>query len=326
MRRPLWLIYALGGGFGHLTRACALARAAVANTHIRILTNSPYAATVAHAMPDLVINVDQGPSEISREIASAEADRLIVDTFPRGLIGELANVLAGFPGLKVLVQRDLNPRYVAKYDLDAFVAKSYDLVLAPGETNQDGLGPSPNAVITAPWLIRSRHELLTRVRARQVLGLQEERSCIAVCAAGNAEELVWYGNVVSALLEGSLEWDVRCIAPRRPDACPTECFVSYWPAMDLYSAVDIVIGGGGYNTIYECVACGVPLIAKAWPRKYDRQHLRASRAERIVDTPDQAVAAALDLIRLQPGRRHLNFENGAADAVARIRQLLTDII
>jgi hypothetical protein len=212
-----------------------------------------------------------------------------------------------------------------RYNLHDFIANAYDLVLAPGDVNQDSLGPFPQTVTTAPWLIRSRNELLTRARARQVLGLQDERASIVVCAAGNADELAWYGDAVSELLEGSPEWDVRCIAPVRPDTCPARYFVPYWPAMDLYSAADIVIGGAGYNTVYECLACGVPLVAKAWPRKYDRQYSRASRAARIVDTPNQAVNAALELVRLQPGRRRVNVANGEREAVDRIRQCETDI-
>ena len=43
-----WLIYALGGGLGHLSRAIALARVAAraAGRTIRVLTNSPFAASV----------------------------------------------------------------------------------------------------------------------------------------------------------------------------------------------------------------------------------------------------------------------------------------
>ena len=153
--------------------------------------------------------------------------------------------------------------------------------------------------------------------------------CIAICAAGNLEELAWYGAVVSQLLECAPRYNVRCIAPTRPDACPPECWVEYWPAMDLYASADVVIGGAGYNSIYECMACGVPLVARAWPRKYDRQRLRSHRAAgqaciRIVDDLNQAVAAALTLcgIGLRPALPH--FENGAPEAVANIRQLVAE--
>jgi UDP-N-acetylglucosamine:LPS N-acetylglucosamine transferase len=100
--------------------------------------------------------------------------------------------------------------------------------------------------------------------------------------------------------------------------------MEHWPAADLYAAAHAVIGGAGYNTIYECAACQVPLIARPWPRKYDRQWLRARRAATngrvtIVKTPKEAAQAALDQIRRpQPRRFVVEIQNGARDAAALI--------
>jgi hypothetical protein len=323
-----WLIYALGGGFGHLTRASALARAGRDNK-VRILTNSPYADCVRKAMPELdvialgpAVTIAEARLEVVRQVESADPDALIVDTFPRGLGGELADLVSSFSRLKVFVQRDLNPQYSAAFDLNAFVRKSYDLVLAPGDAQSDSLGPFPQIAITAPWLVRSQEEIFTRQHARALLGLHEERPCLMVCAAGNSEELAWYGAVVSQLIELAPACDVRCIAPVRPAACPPACWLSYWPALDLYAAADVVVGGAGYNTIYECLACQVPLIARPWPRKYDRQSLRAARAAAVADDPTQAVAAALKLLPFVAGKKErVQFYNGATDAATLIEQL-----
>ncbi len=319
----------MGGGFGHLTRACALARAASAGTRVRILTNSPYAGCIQQALPalDLVVidpaaTIVQARNLVDRHIDSTHPDCLIVDTFPRGLGGELVETLSSFAGRKVLVQRDLNPRYRAAYDLNRFVEQSYDLVLMPGDATDDGLGPFPQSAATAPWLVRSHHEMIPRHRAREVLGLRGSGPCVLVCAAGNRDELNWYGEVAAHLLE--LDREVRCLAPVCPDACPPPTWIPYWPAMDLYSAADVVVGGAGYNTIYECLACGIPLAAKPWPRQYDRQALRAERvagrgAVMTVDHPKQAAIAALHLLSSsQRSARPAKFQNGASDAVAMI--------
>jgi hypothetical protein len=257
---------------------------------------------------DPAISVIDGREEVRRQIHEVPADCLIVDTFPRGLGGELAELLPTFPGSKVLVQRDLNPQYAAAYHLNAFVSEHYDLVLTSEQT------PT-----TQPWLVRSCHELMPRDAARQFLGLTQPKPCVIVCAAGNPDELAWYGDV-SALLIASARCDVRCIAPTLPRDCPPEFFIPYWPAIDLYAAADIVIGGGGYNTVYECAACAVPLIARPWPRKYDRQNLRASRhGSIIVDEPQHAVAAAIELLQAIPSKSHqTEFRNGVHDAVAMI--------
>src|SRR5690349_9111998 len=86
---------------------------------VRVLTNSPYASIVAGRLPtlDLVVLDACAPAEairraVQREIAACRPSCLIVDTFPRGIGGELAGVLGSSDARKVLVHRDLNPRYV----------------------------------------------------------------------------------------------------------------------------------------------------------------------------------------------------------------------
>jgi UDP:flavonoid glycosyltransferase YjiC (YdhE family) len=312
----------LGGGFGHLTRSVALARAA-SSARVQILTNSPYADRVLRAMPGLNIaslapslTVSDARVEVARHIAIARPKCLIVDTFPRGLVGDLAHVLPTVPGHKILVQRDLNPEYAEAFDLAAFTKRFYDLVLDAGDTGA-----------ADPWLVRSEGELLTADRAREELALSGERPCVLLYASGNADELAWYGAVAAGLSRQASWFEIRCIAPNCPDGCPTASWRSYWPAIDLLAAAALVIGGGGYNTVYECLGCGVPLIARPWTRKYDRQRLRLERAAchgtvTIVKEPAQAIAEALRL--LDSGvRTHGSpqFSNGAHAAAQRIAQL-----
>jgi hypothetical protein len=308
----------MGGGWGHLTRAAALARVAHPSRPVRILCNSPYAARVCTRFPELdivaldpSISVTAARQQVADHITSFNASALIVDTFPRGLGGELVDLLKTFPGTKVLVQRDLNPQYTASAGLPAFIASQYDVVLAPGEAVES----SPQAIVTAPWLIRSDHELLPLDQARQILRVEPGQPCIIVTAAGNSDELDWYGAVVSQLLALDSTLSVHCIAPVCPPGCPRECWISYWPAMDLYRAARVVIGGAGYNTVHECAACGIPLIARPWARKYDRQSLRAARASVItVQEPQEAAVAALRRISNEPRQPPMEFPNGAEEA------------
>jgi predicted glycosyltransferase len=261
---------------------------------------------------------------VIREIEAAAPERLIVDTFPRGLVGELPAFFRSFQGRKIFVQRDLNPQYSAAFHLEDFIRDSYDLVVVPGDASVE---PASYAQVTAPWVVRSWPEVPSRERALELLKLDGTRPCVIVCAAGNPDELQWYGAVAALLLESG-RCHVRCIAPFCPDGCPPGCWVRYWPAMDLYAAADVVVGGAGYNTIYECLACGVPLIARPWPRKYDRQGLRANGVAgkgtvTVVDDPRQAVAAALAaaLSALGATAEKQAFHNGAIDAVRLIEQV-----
>ena len=194
-----WLIYALGGGVGHLTRAIALARVARSLGHgIRVLTNSPFAASLPIEQDpgdeEALIHID--PTLDRHSVASTvrsilepcEFDVLIVNTFPRGLGGELAPILADLACPKVLIHRDLNPAYVRWAGLRSFATR-YDLIILPGE--EAPLGDLPQAIRTDPWLLRDRCELLDRPAARSRLGIgcDDDRPGIVVVGSGRRDEI-----------------------------------------------------------------------------------------------------------------------------------------
>ena len=323
----MWLIYALGGGWGHLTRAIALARIAQRDRPVRILTNSALRVHTAAALPTLDLvqldpdaPADHTRAEVVRQIAICRPACLIVDTFPRGVGGELATVLPTLDARKVLVHRDLNPRYVMEMRLRCFAAAHFDLILVPGVGEGVQFGDLPTAVETGAWLVRSAEELTDSGKAREILRLQShERNCVLVCAAGNRDELRWYGEVVSAVRGRDPNAPVRVIAVDCPPLVPQDDWVRYWPAMDLFGCAGVVIGGAGYNTVRECLAWAVPLVARPWPRTYDRQDVRAETAAgraklTIVTEPDQAARAALARMDDCP-LRVPSFDSGAAEAV-----------
>jgi hypothetical protein len=291
------LIYGLGGGWGHITRAAALARAIGPKAQVRIVANSPYLSIVQAAMPELGIEAAPG-------ITGKKPDVLVVDTFPRGLTGELAQLLPSLRALKVLIHRDIKPEYVSWAGLRTFVAGCYDCVLCPGERGP--LADLPQAHFTPPWLVRPPVEIKPGVD-------------VIVCAGGNAAEMPWHGEVAALLARDA---DVRCLAPELPPGCPPELWIRYWPSIDWIASARAVVGGAGYNTVNECLALSVPLIARPWPRKYDRQRLRAEQCPNvtIVETPDEAARAALDAL----ARPHVPppvFRNGAIESAERILKI-----
>ena len=293
----MWSIYALGGGWGHLTRAVALARAVGTQTPIRIVTNSPYAEFVQRYVPELDILSVSSREETLCYLAGS--DCLIVDTFPRGLLGELVDWLPRQSMRKVLVARDLIPEYVESYALRDFVAANYDLVLCPGEG--EAFADLPRARMTDPWLVANVPEPCAN------------RNLALVCACGNREEQGWYGEVAALL---SREMPVLCVSPACPLGCPTEVWRQHWPALELFGSAKVVVGGAGYNLVNETRAANVPLIARAWMRLYDRQALRAQRAgATLVETPAEAVEAAR---RVHEPRPRGLFENGAKQAALAI--------
>ena len=182
---PNWFIYALGGGLGHLTRSLALARrAARAGATVRIISNSRFAKIIAERQCRQLNTLDPGIELLPLATANDKAavasavdaalraagtpDVFVVDTFPRGLAGELAERLPSLRALKVLVHRDLNPDYVRWAELETFVAH-FDLLLVPGEDAP--LAHLPHARRTPPWLVCDEAELLRRDDARTALGV-----------------------------------------------------------------------------------------------------------------------------------------------------------
>lgn len=300
----MWLIYALGGGLGHLVRGLALARAAErAGEQVRLITNSPFAGLVplSDELDGECVVIDAGAerdevtARVHAELERRDFDLLVVDTFPRGLAGELADVDVGVP--RALVHRDLSPVYCEKFNLRE-VVHSYDLVLSPGER-----GPlaDDRAIETAPWLVRDAGELVSPNEARSDLGVDDDRPVVGVVASGNAAEVEEAEERAASLGAHAC---VRLLA-----------LPGYWPLIRLLPGVDLLVGSGGYNTVYEARAVGVPLLATPRERLYDRQERRLRPEEHV--EPDELAERAGELRRRES--RTPVYNNGVHAAVAALQ-------
>jgi len=322
-----WLIYALGGGWGHLTRALALGRIAAKQRIVNIITNSPYAryvdneGCIIHWIPD---NLDFAATclQVRDIILNTPCDCLIVDTFPRGLGGELVDILPRLqPIHRILVHRDINSLYVTAKDLRSLVMKNFDAVIIPGDGTDLAFSDLPGVIHTAPWLIRNSEELPDKNTVRsQILKVEPSRKIILVCASGQASELSLFGQLTIDIHQSFPEFAVRMLAPNCPVNCLESLWVKHHPGIECIAAADIVIGAAGYNTVYECASVGVPLVTLALPRLYDRQQKRANRGY-----PVQNIAEAIATVRLildQSERQNpssvTSYINGAIPAVHHI--------
>lgn len=336
-----WLIYALGGGAGHLTRATALARAAIRNAalfpsglEICILTNSSFAEMIpvdselgsGHQVIRLAS--DQGRAktaqQVHEQLTHREFDVLIVDTFPRGLGGELKDVLPALNCRKVLVHRDLNPEYCSTVDV-ASSLKHFDLVLVPGESAP--FSSAPNAVVTAPWLIRDADELLSPEDARRKLAVDSmSKPVVTVIGCGTLPEIREMQSLADELSGRFASAAIRLIAPihvvqsRNESRRGKAITVSTWPFLEVIRAVSVIVGSGGYNTANEASATGTPLIGIARKRLYDRQERRLRLSGEPTSLPDVAtqLATLLELGATQHDHPTPNYVNGVHQAVESI--------
>ena len=353
-----WMLYALGGGIGHLNRSVALARAILrhaaneqlpsiapeSRTHISLLTNSPFANDLPIDQELQTVSGNNScqvtalPAELSRDELAARIkmlmqasaiDVLVVDTFARGLGGELVDLLPQLRCRKILVHRNLNPRYVEKYDL-ATAIDQYDCLLIPGES-----APFENAVhatSTAPWLIRDDHELLPLPEARIILRVESETlPVVAVIGCGKHEEVNEMCNHARQLAKDfNSVATIRFVAPRQPERVETESLsdlttICLWPLLQAMRAVSVLVGSGGYNTVHEAKATATPFIGIPRKRLYDLQYPRleghsiAMNYEDIRRYVADAIEAANNTAKTLPTPRYSNGVHEAIQVIEAIK-------
>jgi predicted glycosyltransferase len=341
----IWQIYALGGGWGHLNRALSLARVAANSSLVRIVTNSPYVnyltsiitkensqIGVQSISPEA--NLSETRTQVLNTLLKRDYDCLIIDTFPRGLGGELVDVLPQLINIpRVLIHRDLNPDYVAAKNLQQFVVEHYNLLIVPGDGENLPFSHLPKVRQTPPWLMRSSSELQLE-KAYSYLRLNfpqdKDRKVILAYSSGNLSELDLFGLLTRRLVQKFPTAHIRCLAPICPSHCPPDLWVSHAPGMDCLPPVDLVIGGGGYNTVSECLSLQISLVALAYPRLYDRQIERLQRWRFPFHPVSQDVEADVEAIvekvqtclELPKPELCLDYVNGAAIAFQIISEFL----
>ena len=296
------IIYAPGHGWGHLNRAMAIGACAPTGTELEVWSSSPYMGIVAPSGSKVLKTAAPSLNEL-RDLT--EHDTLVVDAFPCGVAGELKYVLPRIRARKILVLRNLPERYaVATWGtqkrLNAFINLEYDLVI--NCENMEG--------------VHNDHTFSSGVRVAPIVmksSLLMEPSNVLVIAGGNEDELGWYGEVCAELDRRGISY--RCIAAQLPVGCDPDRYLRHWPAVDYVAQAKIVIGGAGYNTVHETRCHRVPLIAKAWPRRWDDQVVRAKRyAAAIATTPASAVDA-IDRVGKVVGVTPANGANRAAELI-----------
>jgi Glycosyltransferase family 28 C-terminal domain len=317
-----WLIYALGGGWGHLNRALSLGRIAATQRKVTIITNSPYAKQIGNEgciVQQIPHDADFAATcqNVREIVLNTQCDRLIIDTFPRGLGGELVDILPQLRHIpRILIHRDINPDYIIAKGLRKFVTENFDAVIVPGEGEDLPLCDLPRVQHTAPWLIRNPWELADSIKT-QFFKFDQSVKNVLICAAGQASELPLFTQIVLRLHEEFTEYAVKILAVNCPKECPPKLWVSHHPGIECIAAADVVVGGAGYNTVYECAALGVPLVAFAFKRMYDRQEKRASKSYQVEDIQSAIATVRMLLNQVEPGKKPSvpNYINGAIQAV-----------
>ena len=293
--KPPLIYYAPGAGLGHLTRGIAILRQWRKRTGYPalLLSYSPFAPLARKEGIGVREIPGPDPGALKRLLARAGPRALVVDTFPRGIMGEMADLVPALGIPTILIQRYLNPAYLRQFNVAAFVSRFYRLLVRladalPAQTL------SQQTVDVPPVTIREAHELppVTQ-RAGWLFADWGEGSEPFIQAAQEA-----------AARQGKTLRVVR----------PAESY----PAVDQMASHELVVCGGGYNLYHEAALTGTPAIFVPGRRMYDDQFARTAAAVQA-RTP-AALGALLQGFPPEPLPSHSG--EGAAAVVAVIQALV----
>ena len=243
------LIYALGGGFGHVRRALNVVQAFGSESgDIEWLLICPQRCE--HLVPPDIsyLGVKEQPREalarlMAETLQSFRPSLVIVDTFPRGVLGELH-----FPPAqrRVLLSRSVPPAFYGDPEVNKALWEYDEVFWTEPKAYEDWPGVEIEPVVS--W--SGPYETCSVSTGARVLGLgtslyqhQETlRLAFEHAFAGPDFEATWVAS-------GSWEPDLF----RR------------------FGDYDLIVSAAGYNTFYEVLQAGTAAIFVPQKRRYDDQ-------------------------------------------------------
>jgi hypothetical protein len=273
------LYYAVGGGLGHLTRGRRVLELLGLANDAAIVTSSPYASDirVTGGIPIIQVpaHLEHAPDEHRAWTRQLAAERLIVDTFPGGIHGELCGLDVPMDLVARLLRWDEYRRAVhdplpafdttwmaeeLEPDHDAFV-RSHSRRVVPLDLTPAHVAPATDAPDVPFWLIVHS-------------GPEEE-----------VRELIAYTS------------ELRALAPNPPDRIlvATRCTnplpegfekIDTYPAAPLFPLAARIISGAGFNIMQETDRWKDKHDAVPFARRFDDQYRRAAR-RRVNQRPIQ---------------------------------------
>ena len=311
-------IHAPGSGMGHVSRAIALGMALTHRGHqCHILASSQLArkhipwdsiepsnqTSVVAAHQFKGIRVDFLTAKISREALALQLrhflhnfhyDFLIVDVFPRGILGEIPLLFRDLPShiRTVWVQRLLSEAYLKH--LEASPLPNYDLSFLPGES-AGRFNPciSKQEIRTEPWIT----DCPTHSHNSRIASLEGENpNKILWVASGSTNEsknMFRLYQETQRVSQRSVTFDFTSPLTVGPQ-------LKTWPLHSIFHQYDCIVGAPGYHLTHECIATRTPLIMIPMKRLYDDQVARCKLAMEKQSIHRRASPATIEKIISEP--------------------------
>jgi UDP:flavonoid glycosyltransferase YjiC (YdhE family) len=190
------------------------------------------------------------------------------------------------PNVKLVwIRRGLWQKKIHRFALP-LQSKAMDLILEPGdyafEYDHGPTAKRKDAVRTAPVSLYQANEVLDRKSARNLLGLDQNRSVVLVQLGTGADDA---NEKMAAALKGLIDWpNLQVVLTKDPidkngtSLAPSGLdlkVIRYFPLARVISAFDAGICATGYNGVHELLAAGLPTVLISNIRGMDDQEARA---------------------------------------------------
>lgn len=270
-----------GAGLGHITRLLAIADELPPNVSREILTLSlAYKQVVDHG-----IAVHYFPSSEAAEVQPGKWNRIfaeyLIDLFtkkrPRLIVFDgtwvyqsLTDVCRAMNLPIVWVQRGLWKSEVDQASPQRHSAIDVaDYVIVPGDYSDNETveaGPGVEPVHVDPIVRSSRNEILSRTAACSELGLDTAKRYVLINLGGGSL------GMPESFIKGAADvihqtnpelYPIRLASPLSKDVHSNQyawATITAYPVMKYAAAFEFIVAAGGYNSVQEIAAHGIPSI------------------------------------------------------------------
>jgi hypothetical protein len=223
---------------------------------------------------------------------------VLVDTFPRGILGELAEPLKMRRQDWALMARPLRAVYSGRNEVLA-ARDTYDVIIAP-----DGI------------VTLDADELPSRRSLREAWSIPAHTRVIGVMGTGTSKDVETMKRIANRIESTARPPDTEVAFISNDEAS----FV--WPAQALMPGIDILLAPGGFNTVQEVLALGCPYIGIPFDRKYDDQVARLRQHGFATWSATQPLTTLIEMLDHgpQPPEAPVNFVNRAHSVAQDIMQ------
>lgn len=247
--------YAVGGGLGHLVRGLRVI--ATLGLDATIVTASPYAERVCGTVPFLRV-----PRELENDVRAHRAwvrglgaKRILADTFPGGIQGELCGLDVPIDYVARLLRWDAYRAAVP------FALPEIGTTYAVEELTHPAFGKVVPLDLSVPY----------------VPAVEEEDYWLVVHSGPKEEvrELVAYAREVGA-----------------PERLVVVQGAEVWPAAALFPAAAKIVTAAGFNVMLETEQWREKHLFVPFARRFDDQYVRASRRRKRLSSANAPAPAA----------------------------------